>query len=240
MRNKLATFFAAAALIAAAAWGQVLTDVTRTAAPILGAGSGTVTGVSVTTANGVSGSVANASTLPAISLSLGAITPSSVSTGTVTATYISGTLTSATGLPITTGVSGMAASVSTFLATPTVANLAAACPQCTSVVPVNSQSASYTTTLADAGKAIYHPAADTTTRTWTIDSNATVPYPIGTVITFDNDYGAGAITIAIASDTLVLVGAAGSTGSRTLASGGQATAIKVTSTRWRINGTGLT
>jgi hypothetical protein len=43
-----------------------------------GGGSGTVTSVSVTTANGVSGSVANPTTTPAISLTLGAITPASV------------------------------------------------------------------------------------------------------------------------------------------------------------------
>lgn len=41
-------------------------------------GSGTVTSVSVTTANGVSGSVATSTTTPAITLSLGAITPTSV------------------------------------------------------------------------------------------------------------------------------------------------------------------
>jgi hypothetical protein len=55
-------------------------------------GTGTVTGVSVTTANGISGSVANPSTTPAITLTLGAITPTSVaSTGTVTGTNLSGT-----------------------------------------------------------------------------------------------------------------------------------------------------
>jgi hypothetical protein len=43
-----------------------------------GGGTGTVTSVSVTTANGVSGTVATATTTPAISLTLGAITPSSV------------------------------------------------------------------------------------------------------------------------------------------------------------------
>lgn len=49
-----------------------------------GGGSGTVTSVSVVTANGVSGSVANATTTPAITLTLGAITPSSVvSTGAI-------------------------------------------------------------------------------------------------------------------------------------------------------------
>lgn len=43
-----------------------------------GGGSGTVTTVSVVTANGVSGSVANATTTPAITITLGAITPSTV------------------------------------------------------------------------------------------------------------------------------------------------------------------
>ncbi len=61
-----------------------------------GGGSGTVTSVSVTTANGVSGSVATATTTPAITLTLGAITPSSVaSTGAVTGTN----LRSGTGTP---------------------------------------------------------------------------------------------------------------------------------------------
>ena len=112
--------------------------------------------------------------------------------------------------------------------------------QLSSLIRQNSQSAAYTTVLADSGKHIYHPAADTTARIWTIDSNANVAYPIGAAITFDNDFGAGALTISITSDTLVLVGTAGSTGDRTLASGGQATALKVEATRWRISGTGLT
>lgn len=43
-----------------------------------GSGSGTVTSVSVVTANGISGSVATATTTPAITLTLGAITPTSV------------------------------------------------------------------------------------------------------------------------------------------------------------------
>ncbi len=44
-----------------------------------GGGTGTVTDVSVVTANGVSGSVATSTTTPAITLTLGAITPTSVS-----------------------------------------------------------------------------------------------------------------------------------------------------------------
>jgi hypothetical protein len=45
----------------------------------IGSGSGSVTSVSVTTANGVSGTVSNPTTTPAISLTLDAITPTSVS-----------------------------------------------------------------------------------------------------------------------------------------------------------------
>ncbi|MBK9246768.1 MAG: hypothetical protein IPM69_01310 [Ignavibacteria bacterium] len=57
-----------------------------------GGGGGTVTNVSVTTANGVSGSVANATTTPAITLTLGAITPTSVAaSGSVTGSNLSGT-----------------------------------------------------------------------------------------------------------------------------------------------------
>ena len=52
---------------------------------------GTVTSVSVTTANGVSGTVTNPTTTPAISLVLGAITPTSVAaSGNVTGTNLSG------------------------------------------------------------------------------------------------------------------------------------------------------
>ena len=55
-------------------------------------GSGTVTSVSVVTANGVSGSVANPNTTPALTLTLGAITPSSVAaSGAVSGSNLSGT-----------------------------------------------------------------------------------------------------------------------------------------------------
>ena len=106
-------------------------------------------------------------------------------------------------------------------------------------VPQNSKSAAYTTVLADANTHILHPSADTTARTFTIDSNANVPYPIGTAITFVNQNAAGVVTIAITTDTMRLAGA-GTIGSRTLAANGIATALKITSTEWIISGTGLT
>jgi hypothetical protein len=64
-------------------------------------GSGTVTSVSVATANGVSGSVANPNTTPAITIVLGAITPTSVN-GVV----LSGSSTPTLAVTGTTAVSG--------------------------------------------------------------------------------------------------------------------------------------
>jgi hypothetical protein len=106
------------------------------------------------------------------------------------------------------------------------------------VVPENSKSANYTTVLTDAGKFIYHPASDANARTFTIDSNANVPYTLGTVISFVN-LSANALTIAITADTMYLAGP-GTTGSRTLAQYGCCTALKTDTTAWIISGTNLT
>lgn len=106
-------------------------------------------------------------------------------------------------------------------------------------IPQVSKSAAYTLLLADQNKHIFHPSADTTARIWTIPANASVAFPVGTAVTFVNQSGAGVITIAITSDTMRLAGT-GTTGSRTLAANGIATALKVSSTEWIISGAGLT
>lgn len=106
-------------------------------------------------------------------------------------------------------------------------------------IPQNSQSTAYTTVAADSGKHIFHPSSDSTARTFTIDSNANVAYPIGTAITFIAQTGSGVVTIAITSDTLTLAGT-GTAGSRTLTPPGIATAVKIATTEWYISGTGLT
>jgi len=105
-------------------------------------------------------------------------------------------------------------------------------------VPQNSQSAAYTLVLADAGKHIFHPSTDANARTFTIPANSSVSYPIGTAITFIN-MTSQVVTIAITTDTMYL-SSAGTTGSRSLAQYGSATAIKMTSTTWLISGSGLT
>jgi hypothetical protein len=104
-----------------------------------GGGAGTVTSASVVSANGFGGTVATDTTTPAITIST-SITGvlkgngTALSAATAGTDYVapagalgtpsSGTLTSCTGLPISSGVSGLGTSVAAFLATPSSANLA--------------------------------------------------------------------------------------------------------------------
>lgn len=101
----------------------------------------------------------------------------------------------------------------------------------------NSQATAYTLVLTDSNKHIYNASASPVT--FTIPANASVVFPIGAAITFINPPGGGTVTIAINSDTLILAGA-GTTGSRTLAVNGMATAMKITATSWMISGANLT
>ena len=92
----------------------------------------------------------------------------------------------------------------------------------------------YGVVAADAGTHIY----STATRTITIPANASVAMPVGSTVVFVAGSGA-TVTIAITTDTMYLAGP-GTTGSRTLAAFGMATAVKITSTSWIISGNGLT
>ena len=174
-----------------------------------------------------------------------------LSLANVTITSVSTPITPAqggTGLTTSTGTTNVVLSnsptlVTPVLGTPTSGTLSSCTVDGTDAVgfrniPVNSQSAAYTTLLADSGKVIFHPSTDANARTFTIDSNANVAYPLGTAITFIN-MTSQVVTIAITSDTMYL-SSAGTTGSRSLAQYGSATAIKMTSTTWLISGSGLT
>jgi Collagen triple helix repeat (20 copies) len=104
------------------------------------------------------------------------------------------------------------------------------------IITQNIQTGNYTLVIGDAGKHIFR-SNGSGAGTYTIPSNASVAFDIGTAITFIND-DPGLLTIAIDTDTLVLAGV-GSLGSRTLIRYGIATATKVTSTMWFISGVGL-
>lgn len=104
-------------------------------------------------------------------------------------------------------------------------------------VPQNSQSANYTAVVGDSGKHLLHPNGGGAGDTFTIPANASVAYALGTCLTFVNR-DSNALAIAITSDTLILSGTT-TTGTRSLAQNGVATAIKVESTVWIISGSGL-
>jgi len=168
--------------------------------------------------------------------SLGIASATSINKVTLTAPLNGSTLTIAEGKTLTASNSiTLAGTDSTTMTFP---------PASASVgylnVPMNNsptgQTGNYTTVLSDAGKFIYHPSGSAAT--YTIPSNASVAYDIGTVLTFVNMTTA-VITIAITSDTMYVAGS-GTTGSRSLAQYGMATAIKMTSTTWLISGSGLT
>lgn len=152
--------------IAPGAWALVFLD---------GAGSGA--GVTTLTSFAMAGSSSGITilqpsaaasgtlTLPAATDTLvGRATTDTLSNKTLTApilgTPASGTLSNCTGLPIATGVSGLATGVATFLATPTSANLAAAL-----------------TDETGTGSSVF--ATSPTLATPTITTNATVPTVIG-------------------------------------------------------------
>ena len=99
-------------------------------------------------------------------------------------------------------------------------------------LPQNSQTASYTLALADAGKHI-----SITTGGVVIPANSSIAFPVGTAIVVFNNSGSNQ-TISITTDTLRQAGTA-NTGSRTLAQYGLATCVKVASTTWVISGAGL-
>lgn len=104
-------------------------------------------------------------------------------------------------------------------------------------VPFNSQTGNYTLVLADSGLSIVHPSGAGSGDTFTIPANGSVAFPVGTAITFLN-LASDDLSIAITTDTMTLADST-TTGTRTLAQNGVATAIKTTSTGWLISGTGL-
>jgi hypothetical protein len=91
------------------------------------------------------------------------------------------------------------------------------------------QGSAITFALADAGK-----LSPNTSGGWTIPANASVAFPIGTVLAGYNDSGSNQ-TLSITTDTMYLNGTA-TVGSRTVAQRGLWTATKIAATTWVVSG----
>jgi hypothetical protein len=226
---------------------------------ILSSASGSVTppftggGIVYGTGSGLLVSSALAASALVIGGGAGAA-PSTTTTGTGVLTFLGAPSSAnlATAVTDETGSGALVFStsptlVTPVLGTPTSGTLSSCTVDGTDAVgfrnlPVNPQSADYTLVLADSGKAIFHPAFDTNARTFTIPAASSVAFPLGTVVAFIN-LTPQVVTIAITTDTMYLA-STGTTGSRSLAQYGSATAIKVSglssSGVWLIAGSGLT
>ena len=97
------------------------------------------------------------------------------------------TLTNATGLPVSSGISGLGDNVATFLATPSSANFASMISDeigtgnvILSELATNNQTASYTLVLGDKAKVVEMNVGSA--NNLTVPLNASVAYPVGTQI----------------------------------------------------------
>jgi hypothetical protein len=213
-----------------------------------------VTAGTALTGGGTSGDVTLNVNIPAVGSAVSIATSQINNLGSGVATFLttpgSGVatfLTTPTSANLAAAVTDETGSGALVFATgPTVSNIAgtplaatAAGSGATSIgfkgIPASGAGASgaYTLVAGDAGELVY----TTTSRTVTIPANSSVAFEIGTTIVFISGTGAST-TIAITSDSLIQAGT-GSTGSRTLAAHGMATAVKVAATTWYISGNGL-
>ena len=157
-------------------------------------GAGTVTVVSVVTANGVSGSVATDTTTPAITLTLGAITPTTVNGNTFTtgsSTYTGTAAQTYTFPSATDTITGIAA-------TQSLTNKSLTNPKI--YLAINAQTNDYTLALTDASDLVDMNKASTVTLT--VPTNASIAFPIGTSILI-RKLGVGDVVIAHAGGVTI-------------------------------------
>jgi len=106
-----------------------------------------------------------------------------------------------------------------------------------SAQPVNSQDSNYTFLLTDALE-IVRKTSSTTNQVYTIPSNVTTAFDIGTVLEVQND---GSVDMKVAIDTDTMTSEAGlGTGTRTIGPSGSGRFVKVAATKWKARGEQMT
>ena len=165
------------------------------------------------------------------------------------ATQVTGTLPVAnggTGVTTSTGSGSVVLSTSPTLTTPVLGTpTSGTLSNCTvdgtnsvgfRTAPQTAGGASaYTLVLTDSGKSVIFTGGSTATLT--VPTNASVAFPVGTVLLVIND-NSGNLTISGAGVTFQL--ANGATGNRTVATKGLATCVKTATDTWYVSGAGVT
>lgn len=170
-----------------------------------GGGSGTVTNVSVATANGVSGVVTNPTTTPDITLTLGDITPNSVAAvGTVTGSNLSGThsgASSGTNTGDQTSIVGITGTIAQFNTACTDADFATGGGTVTGASSgTNTGDQNLFQTIAVSGQSDVVADGPTDTLTLVAGSNVTITTNAGTdtiTIAASGSGGASATTVEV-------------------------------------------
>lgn len=101
----------------------------------------------------------------------------------------------------------------------------------------NAQTTSYTLVIGDATKCLYVNCASACTLT--IPANSSVAFTVPTNIPVYVDPASAVVTLAITTDTLTLA-PINATGSRTLTAGATIAISKYATTKWNVDGTGVT
>ena len=209
----------------------------------------TATTVDKTTAQTLSNKIISGSANTLTNIANASLTNSSVTVnGTSIALGASGTVT----VPISTGVSGLGTGVATFLATPSSANLASAVsdetgsgalvfgtsPTLTDAkinLGIDAETASYTAVLANNSQIVTMNNASA--NTFSIPTDASVDFPIGTQITV-LQIGAGQTTIQAVTAGTTTINSTGATANapRLRARYSSATCLKLSANNWVVLG----
>jgi hypothetical protein len=104
-------------------------------------------------------------------------------------------------------------------------------------VTQNTENADYTLVLTDANKQIYK--SNTSAYAWTVPANASVAFPIGTIVTMVNAGSSGAITITRDTGVAIILAGDGTDSNKTLAAYGVCTLLKVGTNTWYVSGAGV-
>lgn len=105
-------------------------------------------------------------------------------------------------------------------------------------VPMATIAANYTYALGDAGRGVCK--STTGAITVTIPANATVAFPVGSILTVANNASSGNISIAAAAGVTIRLAGTTTAGTRTVVQWGYATALKIAADVWLVSGPGVT